>query len=119
MEAIRAIRNRRSEMNVPPSKKAKVFIATQKQAVFESGAPFICKLAYASGVEVGESYHIEGAVTIVTADCKIYIPMDELVDREKELARLNKELEDTKNALRSQKASSITKALFQRRRKGH
>ena len=99
MEAIRAIRNRRSEMNVPPSKKAKVFIATQKQAVFESGAPFICKLAYASGVEVGESYHIEGAVTIVTADCKIYIPMDELVDREKELARLNKELEDTKKRL--------------------
>lgn len=99
MEAIRAIRNRRSEMNVPPSKKAKVYIATEKQVVFESGAPFICKLAYASEVEVGDSYDIDGAVTIVTADCKIYIPMDELVDKEKELARLNKELEDTKKRL--------------------
>lgn len=99
METIRAIRNRRSEMNVPPSKKAKVYIATEKQAVFRAGEPFICKLAYASEVEVGGSFALDGAVTIVTADCKIYIPMDELVDKEKELARLNKELEDTKKRL--------------------
>lgn len=99
MESIRAIRNRRSEMNVPPSKKAKVYIATEKQDIFRAGAPFICKLAYASEVEVGDNFTLDGAVTIVTADCKIYIPMDELVDKEKELARLNKELEDTKKRL--------------------
>ena len=95
MDAIRAIRNRRAEMNVPPSRKAKVYVATK----FRDGTQFIQKLASASEVEVAESFEIEGAVNIVTADAKIYIPMDELVDREKELARLNKELEQVKKRL--------------------
>ena len=95
MEAIRAIRNRRAEMNVPPARKAKVYIATQKTSVFENGAQFICKLAFASEVTVGASFEMDGAVTAVTADAKIYIPMEELVDREKELARLEKELAAT------------------------
>ncbi|MCH5304408.1 MAG: valine--tRNA ligase [Ruminococcus sp.] len=92
MEAIRAIRNRRNEMNVPPSKKAKVYIATKLSDVFEQGEAFICRLASASEVEVGESFDIEGAVNVVTADAKIYIPMDQLVDKTAELERLNKEL---------------------------
>ena len=95
MEAIRAIRNRRAEMNVPPARKAKVYIATQKTSVFENGAQFIRKLAFASEVTVGASFEMDGAVTAVTADAKIYIPMEELVDREKELARLEKELAAT------------------------
>lgn len=99
MEAIRAIRTRRSEMNVPPSRKAKVYIATQKQSFFEAGTPFIIKLASASEVEIGAEFEIDGAVTIVTADAKIYIPMEELVDKEAELARLNKELATTKKML--------------------
>lgn len=92
MDAIRAIRNRRNEMNVPPSRKAKVYVATKFPKTFEDGKSFIMKLASASDVEVGDSFDIEGAVTVVTADAKLYIPMDELVDKEAELTRLNKEL---------------------------
>lgn len=99
MDAIKAIRNRRSEMNVPPSRKAKVYVASQFKATFSDGAKFICKLASASEVEVGDSYDLDGAVTVVTADAKIYIPMEELVDKEAELKRLNKELEATKKLL--------------------
>ena len=98
-DAIKAIRNRRAEMNVPPSRKAKVFVASQFGDTFTNGAKFIVKLASASEVEVGESFDIAGAVTVVTADAKIYIPMDELVDKEAELKRLNKELETTKKLL--------------------
>lgn len=99
MDAIKAIRNRRAEMNVPPSRKAKVYVASQFKETFTNGAKFIVKLASASEVEVGDSYNIDGAVTVVTADAKIYIPMDELVDKEAELKRLNKELEATKKLL--------------------
>lgn len=99
MDAIRAIRNRRAEMNVPPSRKAKVYVATKFPQTFTDGTAFIQKLASASEVEVADSFDIEGAVTIVTADAKIYIPMDELVDKEAELARLNKELEQVKKRL--------------------
>ena len=93
MTAIRAIRNRRAEMNVPPSKKAKVYIATTYKATFEQGGVFMQRLASASEVEVADSFELDGAVCIVTQDAKIYIPMGELVDFEAEKARLNKELE--------------------------
>ena len=93
MDAIRAIRNRRAEMNVPPSRKARVYIASAAQETFRKGQAFISRLAYANQVEVGEAFDVPGAVTIVTADAKIYIPMDELVDKKAEIARLNKELE--------------------------
>ena len=99
MDAIRAIRNRRAEMNVPPSKKAKVYVATKLPGVFDSGRQFICRLASASEVEVGESFNIDGAVNVVTADANIYIPMDELVDKKAELERLNKELETVRKRL--------------------
>lgn len=92
MTAVRAIRNRRAEMNVPPSKKAKVYIATSYKETFEQGGLFMQKLASASEVEVADSFEIDGAVSIVTQDAKIYIPMGELVDFEAEKARLNKEL---------------------------
>lgn len=99
MEAIRAIRTRRSEMNVPPSKKANVYIATEKEKTFTIGTTFFRKLASAAEVEIGRSFDLEGAVTIVTADAQIYIPMAELVDKDEELKRLNKELEITKKRL--------------------
>ena len=92
MTAVRAIRNRRAEMNVPPSKKAKVYIATAYKSTFEQGGVFMQKLASASEVEVSDSFELDGAVCIVTADAKIYIPMGELVDFEAEKARLQKEL---------------------------
>ena len=99
MDALKAIRNRRQEMNVPPSRKAKVYVATKLSDVFENGSKFICKLASASEVEIGESFEIDGAVTVVTTDAKIYIPMDELVDKAAETARLKKELAATEKLL--------------------
>lgn len=91
MDVIKAVRNRRGEMNVPPSKKAGVFIAAKEADVFRQGVPFITRLAFASHVEVGESFSADGAVQVVTDAARVFIPMAELVDREKELARLAKE----------------------------
>ena len=99
MEAIRAIRNRRAEMNVPPSKKAQVFIETAFTATFERGAPFIERLASASEVRVGERFDLPGAVSIVTPDATVKIPMDELVDLAAERARLLKERETAQKQL--------------------
>ena len=97
MEAIRAVRNRRAEMNVPPSKKSTLYIVTDKQDVFRQGQAFILKLAYADQLVVGNTAP-DGAddmVSCVTHDAKMFMPMDQLVDLEKELQRLEKEL--TKN----------------------
>lgn len=91
MTAIKAVRNRRSEMNVAPSKKAKVIIDTAFTDTFKNGAEFFVRLASASEVDIISGYEDDGAVTVITADAKIYIPMDELVDFKAELERLNKE----------------------------
>ena len=92
MNVIRAVRNRRSEMNVPPSKKAKLYIATAFKDTFNSATEMFIKLASSSEVEVGDDYALDGAVNIVTHDAKVYIPMGDLVDFEAERARLQKEL---------------------------
>jgi valyl-tRNA synthetase len=99
MEAVRAVRNRRAEMNVPPSRKAKLFIETVYIKTFESAGAFMQKLAWASEVEVGNNFNIENAVSIITEDAKIFIPMGDLVDFEAERARLNKELAATEKNL--------------------
>lgn len=96
MDVIRGVRNRRAEMNVPPSRKTKLYIATAEPNTFENGIAILNKLAYATQITIGQAFDIEGAVTIVTNDAKVYIPMDELVDKKAELARLNKELETAK-----------------------
>ena len=100
MQAITAVRTQRSEMNVAPSRKAKIYIATKFVETFSHGVEFFKKLASASEVEIAESFNIEKAVTVVTSDAKIYIPMSELVDKEEELKRLNKELENTLKLLK-------------------
>lgn len=92
MAAIKAIRNRRAEMNVPPSRKAQLFIETASEDTFRIGAVFMQKLASASEVTVGKDFSLETAVSIITEDARIYIPMAELIDFEAERARLNKEL---------------------------
>ena len=89
--AIRAVRNRRAEMNVVPSVKASLHIETKDKEVFESGRMFFERLASASSVEVGDSFDMPDAVTVVTDSARIFIPLDDLVDREKEIARLEKE----------------------------
>ena len=92
MDAIKAIRNRRSEMNVPPSKKAKVCIATNEKEVFTAGISFFTRLASASEVEIDDNFDLQGAVRVVTNVANIFIPMNELVDVSAELARLEKDL---------------------------
>ena len=99
MEAIRAIRNRRAEMNVPPSRKAHVYIATESKDVFSTAVVFLQRLASAADVEIGDSFEIPGAVSIVTAHAKVYIPMGDLVDFEAERKRLTKEKEGAEKKL--------------------
>ena len=90
---IKEIRNRRTEMNIPPSVKAQVFIETEFKDLFESCSMFFEKMAFASSVKVESSFELEDAVTAVTDSARAFIPMNELVDKDKELARLNKEKE--------------------------
>jgi valyl-tRNA synthetase len=95
-EAVRAIRNVRSEMNVPPSKKAKMIVVTEDKAIattFEKGKVFLNTLAYATEVLIQNDTTgiAEDAVSIILPNAKIYIPFAELVDIEKEIDRLEKE----------------------------
>ncbi len=89
--AIKGIRNRRAEMNVPPSKKAELFIETAQKQVYEKGVMFFERLGYASSVEISDKVDIPDAVTIVTDSARLFIPLSEIIDKDKELARLNKE----------------------------
>ena len=92
MSAIKAVRNRRAEMNVAPSKKAKIFIETAYADTFEKGKVFFERLASASEVEVGAKFDDrDDAVSIITESARMYIPMAELVDFQAEIARLQKE----------------------------
>ena len=93
MEAIKAIRNTRTEMNVPPSRKAAVYIETEYQTVFEDCKPFFVRLASASEVFVASTQSVDGAVQIATKSARIFVPMDDLIDKDKERARLTRERE--------------------------
>jgi len=95
MDAIRAVRTRRSEMNVPPSKKAHLTVATNESKIFELGVPFLKKMAYGSDVTIVSADHAAdaaGQVTVVTHAAQISMPLAELVDLAKEKARMEKEL---------------------------
>ncbi len=92
IEVIRGIRNRRAERNVPPSRRTKLYIVTRYPETFRGAVPFLTKLASASEVELVDSYSAEGAVSIVTDAATVYIPLSDLVDVEKEKARLTAEL---------------------------
>ncbi len=94
MSAIRAIRNRRAEMNVPPSKKAALFVLANDPKIYVEGEGFIQRLAYADSVTIldAEPANLDGMVCITTSDAKLYIPMGQLVDVAKELERIGKEL---------------------------
>ena len=97
--AIRAVRNRRAEMNVPPSRKAKLYITTAHTETFTAGIGFLQRLACAADVEIGAAFDVADTVSIVTNDATIYIPMGELVDVAAERARLEKELANTQKLL--------------------
>ena len=98
-DAITAIRARRAEMNVPANKRVNMTISTQRQDVFTAGIPFFGRLAGVEGVTVSGTVdegamEREGMVEVVTHAARIFIPLAELVDFEKELARIAKEKEN-------------------------
>ena len=97
IDAIKAIRARRSEMNVPPSKKATVYIATKYNDIFGANSePFFMRLASASSIVVAEAFSendisADNAVQIVTDSASIFLPLSDIIDFEKERARLEGE----------------------------
>ena len=102
MTAIKAIRNRRAEMNVPPSRKAHLMIVAKDAAVFTEAEQYFVRLASASGLDVSDqetAFSTDGCVSVVTENATIYMPMAELVDLEAERKRLTKELEDVEKRL--------------------
>ncbi len=97
-EAVRGIRNVRTGMNVPPSKKAQVFVVSenaQVRSIFEDGRVFFATLGYASEVHVQSDKNgiSEDAVSAVIPEAVVYMPFAELVDIDKEIERLKKEEE--------------------------
>ncbi len=104
MDAIKAVRARRSEMNVPPSRKAHLIIVSQAKEAFEAGRSYIMKLAYASDVSVlaGVPAEADRMVTAVTDNARMFMPMADLVDLEKEKVRLQKELANAQKQLQAQ-----------------
>ena len=94
MDVIRAIRARRSEMNVPPSKKAALTIVTNEADIFASGEAHLKRLAWCSSVTVQQEDLTDtaGMVCDITHMAKLYMPLAELVDLAKEKARLEKDL---------------------------
>ena len=100
MDAIKAIRNVRAEKNVPPSRKAHLFIETTYGDTFQKGVSFFERLASASEVTIGESLSVENAALAVTDSARVYLPMGDLIDKEKELARLNKDREACEKDIR-------------------
>jgi len=93
MNAVKAVRNKRAEMNIPPSKKASMVIVTERGDVFEKGSVFFEKLASASSVVITDnaSNVDDNSAHVIVDGAQIYMPMGELVDTEKEIARLNEE----------------------------
>ena len=102
MDTIKAIRARRAEMNVPPSKKAEILVVTATPEIYQQGLHFIQRLAYASAVTFADAApaDLTGQVSVVTANATAYMPLAELVDIKAELERIAKEKEKAENGLR-------------------
>ena len=106
MQAIRAVRNRRSEMNVPPSRKGTLYIVTEKKSIFEAAQAQLCRLAFAEKIIVTDQ-EPEGAAAMVsclTHDASMFMPMQELVDVAKELQRIAKERAKAEDELKRTEA---------------
>ena len=101
MAAVRAVRARRAEMNVPPSKKPSLIIATDKPEVFEAGRVYLGRLAYAGEVSVLRTPPEDqsGLVSVVTNDARLFMPLAQLVDVEKERERIEKEIAKVKDEI--------------------
>ena len=93
MDYIKAVRTMRTEMNVHPAKKTSMIIETADAAPFQKAQVYLAKFAFATDVTFTETYEgrTDGMVQVSTHAARGFIPMMELIDRDKELARLNKE----------------------------
>lgn len=102
MDTIKAIRARRAEMNVPPSKKAEVLLVTATPDIYQQGLHFIQRLAYAGEITFAAAApaDVSKLVTVVTHNATAYMPLAELVDVQAELDRIRKEIEKARNGLR-------------------
>ena len=100
-DAIAAVRARRAEMNVPPSKKAELIIVTSHAELFGASEFFFKKLASASEVRIQTETPADASsmVSVVTSTAQLYMPMSDLVDMEKELARLRKEADNVRGQM--------------------
>lgn len=104
IEIIRSIRNRRAEMNVPQNKKTSVYIDLSEEfSNLKEYKNIIKKLSYSDNLKFGNDFNIENCAVILTSFAKIYIPLKELIDKDLELKRMNKELENSKRYLESSK----------------
>lgn len=92
MDAIRTIRSTRTDMNVPPSRKATVYLATPYEDTFRAAAPFFERLASADGVQVAADWDAAGMVQMATDSARIFLPLESLIDKAKERERLDREL---------------------------
>jgi valyl-tRNA synthetase len=106
MTAVKAVRSRRAEMNVPIAKRPHILIVTDKTEVFEKGLVYLSNLAYAGTVSVRADMPADtaGMVGVVTEDAKMFMPMAELVDLEKERERIGKELAKAQADIEAQNA---------------
>ena len=104
MTAVKAIRSRRAEMNVPPSKRPSLIIVTEKTGVFEKSRVYMANLAYAGEVTITAAAPEDtaGMVNVVTEDAKMFMPMAELVDLAAEKARIEKELAKARKDIEGQ-----------------
>ncbi len=96
IDAIRAIRQQRAERNVPPSRKTKLYIVAKNPEIFKAATPFFLRLSGAEELFFPDSYDEEGAVSVVTSAATVYIPLRDLLDLEKEKARIAGEIERMK-----------------------
>ena len=102
MNAIRAVRSRRAEMNVPPSKKPRLIIVSPKADIFRSGTVYLSKLAYAGELDISDRMpeNTDGMVNVVTEDARMFMPLAELVDLDKERERIRKEIEKAEGEIK-------------------
>ena len=116
MEIIRAIRNRRSEMNIPPSKRPKIYLVKNSEFGFEVYSEIIQSLAFANEIIFKEPLDLdkENLINIITDAAKIYIPLEELIDKKDEIERLEKELKEAQENLEKTRKQLLNKNFVER-----
>lgn len=116
MDAVGAVRSLRAEMNVHPARRPLIYILSEKSEVFKDGENYLVKLAYASGIEFLDEApgNLEKLATAVTESAKLYMPLNELIDFEKEIERINRELKKARENLENQRRKLSNKAFVEK-----